>query len=517
MKFRFVFLTLVAWFVSSTNDCSAQPAQKTENKQFPLVEQVLPDELFVVVYSHKVPDGKNSLAWSYVTDGLAKAGQPEMIMTLLQGGKNASEFPQDPFLFFRTIYSLAKQGKLVHEGGYTRLGSGGKQFIAPQFNGAIYMPAQQFEGVKLSSGTSPSMTSGTLAVLPVTSEELDVYDLAGPSRVTARLSSQSKFYPYPTWCDMSRVGGFSQKEFEAMKEEPVSKVPTAFLLEAGIMAEGTNLSLSVPSDAQKDITKIFNSLPKDAPIKLNLGVDPRANAFLVWSQEGARAVAPPGSDGSRMSGSYVEILPGTKKSEFALFRDGYVVMLTDDEFKKLKSSVVSGKDYAITDPTGDELKIFSISFPKTIYRNPLDGKSYHASGGWQKAVPNNTSRNSGNSDTKQTKSNDAAETASIVLLTDQNLIEKHMPASALIELIKDIEKTTKNHFSKAQKQSTEFRMIIQCDVAPGNKAKFLVGAKPNGLSPALVKSLYTQLNTIKIPSSKGAVSFQVLFRIWPKK
>ncbi len=467
-------------------------------KEFPQSIEVVPNELSVQFYLHKLPGGDTREAWSFVTEGLAKAGQPEMMMTILKrNDEKTSEFPLEPIKFFKTVLALAKDEKLVQAGDYTELSTDDKGFIAPQFIGAIYLPAKPLEGV--------SIPEGALAVIPITPEEMDAYKIGGASRVSGRLSNQDKFYPYPTWCDRSRKSVFSPEDIKTMKAEPINEAPTESLYTAGVSAEGTRLSLSMPSDARESLVEILKKLPDDAPLKIELGVDPRANAFLIWTSGEPRAVAPPKSKGSIVSGSYIELLPGVKKTEFARYGDGYVVMLTSEEWTKFKSAIFEKKDRSITATTGGEFIDFEVTFPMVAYRDPISHLDYNPEKDWKLYSAK------GEDTLPSAKSNEK-----IILLTEQNLIASYIDATVLSNYILEIDKTAKDHFAETP-QSIEYELVIQCDLSPENKANYAIAAKPSNLSSDLVKGLYFKLESLKVPASKGDVSFQTILNIPVKK
>ena len=379
------------------------------------------------------------------------------------------------------------------------MGAGGQQFIAPQFHGTIYLPASSFENVII--------PHRALFVVPLTNEELDVYEVSGPSRVTARLCRQSGYYPFPTWCDRTRATVFSAADVQAIKAEPVSHTPRAMLFDSGVIAQGSKLSLSVSPNEQERFISLLKTLPAETALMLSLGVDSRANAFLVWAPGDSQAVTPPGSDGSIMSGSFLEILPGVDKVECRRFGDGYVVMLTNDAWNKLKSSVSVRKDFTVAATEGGDLNEFTITFSKSVYQNPVDGKDYVAEGGWQEYKPN----------TKKAKSDGGPVVVDeIVLLTDQSKLKTYISVEVLANYVKEIEKTATLHFAQTKKETTPYEMIIDSEVSPGNKAVFRIAAKPEGLSDALVKALYAKLNALQAPAANGPVRFQVLLKLWPK-
>ncbi|MDX2106123.1 MAG: hypothetical protein SFY67_06940 [Candidatus Melainabacteria bacterium] len=454
-------------------------------------QEIIPNELSVQIYSHKLPGESAQEAWTFVSEGLSSAGQSEMMMTIVKkDGEKEADAAHDPIMFFKTIHGLAKQNKLVEAGDRTELSPSEKGFIAPQFTGTIYLAPQPLSGVEI--------PDDAIVAMPVTREELAAYEIGGASRVSARLSRQDKFYPYPTWCDRTRKSVFTQDEIKTMKAEPINEAPTAALYKAGIIAEDNRLSLVVPPDASESFVKILKDLPKDAPLKLNLGVDSRANAFLVWSPGQAVAVAPPKSNGSVLSGSYIELLPGVKETELGSFGDGYVAMLTNDDWEKLKSAVADKKDLKINATASGEFKELEITFPIEAYRNPTDGQFIRPVQGWKLYTPDGKERPVSPADAKGDR---------IVFLTDQNLIASYIEVKELSDFILEIDKTVKAHFEKSP-PSGEYEIVVQCDLSPEHKAEFQIAAKPSQLAANTMQDLYLLLKTLKVPASKGSFSFQ---------
>lgn len=325
--------------------------------KFPVRQEVLPNALSVSIYLHKLPCTGGQSAWSYVTDGFSKFNQPELVMIIEKGAtESESAYPSDPIEFFKSLLGLATQGNVVRAGGSTRLGEGADVFISKQFRGTIYLPVEQFEGITL--------PKDALAVIPVTAEELDACDIGGATRVVGRLSQQSQFYPFPTWCDRKRESVFTKGEIEVMKMEPVSQAPTAMIYGAGIIADKDKLSMSVPQAVRDDLNQKLKELPKDTPFRLNLSLDPRANAYYVWEVQKATAVAAKGSDASLMSGSFVMVMPGMKTSQFGPYKDGFMLMLTNEDLSKFKEAVSSGKDCVLESTTSGAYKTFEVKFSK---------------------------------------------------------------------------------------------------------------------------------------------------------
>jgi hypothetical protein len=356
MKLKLKLVAMSLAFMAASQACYAEPAP-TAPVKFPVRQEVVPQALSVTVYNHKLPDSTKQPAWSYVTEGLSKLNKPELVMTIVRKtDESESAYPRDPIEFFQGFLELAKRGNDVRAGSSTRLGEGGEVFIAKQFRGTIYLPVEKLEGVTL--------PKDALAVVPVTPEELDAWDIGGAARVAGKLSQQSQFYPYPTWCDRNRESVYSQGEMQVMKMEPVSQAPTAMIYGAGIIAEKDKLSMSVPQAVREDLNQKLKELPQDTPFRLNLSLDPRANAYYVWEVQKATAVAAKGSDASLMAGTFIVFMPGMEKPQIANYKDGFILMLSNEELNNLKESIYIGKDYALPVTAGGAYKTFEMKFGK---------------------------------------------------------------------------------------------------------------------------------------------------------
>ena len=209
-----------------------------------------------------------------------------------------------------------------------------------------------------------TLPKDALAVMPATEEELDAYDIGGAARVAGRLSQQAKFYPFPTWCDRSRQSVFTPGEMQVMKMEPISQSPTAMAYGVGIVNEQDKLSMSVPKAIQQSLSERLKEVPPDSTFRLNLSIDPRANAYYVWAVQKATAVAAQGSDASIIAGTFVMFMPGMEKSQVGPYKDGFMLMLTNEDLTKFKESIYSSTDLSLPITAGGAFKNFEVKFGK---------------------------------------------------------------------------------------------------------------------------------------------------------
>ena len=242
--------------------------------------------------------------------------------------------------------------------------------------------------------------------------------------------------------------------------------------------------------AQDKFIKIIKDLPPNAALRLLLGLDKRANAFLVWTHGDPQAVSPSGSDGSRMSGSFVEILPGVEKNEFGMFVDGYIIMLTADSWNKLKTSVIDRKDVSFSSDGSGLLKEFKIAFLERDYQNPVDGRGYYAEGVWQIY---------GSDADSKLKPKDAEKK-----IVEMNSLRLYLPDALLRQRLSD-DVTSLARFVEALQRE----ISVYWDKAGPPKAKGLIiaiGVKPNGKVRAWCEAVEGEIAADKLAELEKVLS-----------
>jgi len=324
-----------------------------------LLDTVASGDIKVKIYKHNLHmTSKRPLAWSYVTEGLKKDGQQEMVLTLLKrSGEPDSSYPKLPIKLFGLIDQLAKQAKIVTTGGYTEFKNQG--FLAPQFKGLIYAPVTNLQGVPL--------PDDCIAVVPVTEDEITVYQTAGPSRLMTRLGRDAHFFPCPTWCDRDRSSAFNQGDITEMQEDPVFRSAKAQTYGLTAMQDNDQLSLRLTDKTSALLLELLDQLPTDSALRLALGIDPRADALLVWEtkeQDSRSMIAPAGSSYHKIGITFLALLPGLKKNEILTGADGCALMMTAEDFNRFKSALVRKDQFVLPMGEGSALKNFSINWSK---------------------------------------------------------------------------------------------------------------------------------------------------------
>lgn len=322
LKLRIAVVLFVAFWLLQGNCAFSYPA----NSHY---VQILP-KLFYTVYDHNIPvsRAKEAIAQTFVTDGLKSVGQRELILTVLNPEKRTyKQVPDDIVKYFRTVYKLAEEGRLVSGGDITRFGDQ-THFLAPPFQGLMYLDGSPPPGV-----LAPL---GSLIAIPVTAEELDAYEIGGSLRVTGGLSTKSSYFPYPYWCDLKRSSVFSNSDIAQMKKETIAGCYRFGLNDASVSLSPSGYQFVVPRSAQKSLADVLKRMD-ESPTILRLGMEPNADGAFIWSpKDEAVATVPPGSSGKYIAGSFILIVP-TEESKFGQLYDGFYMMLTSDQWKQFQT------------------------------------------------------------------------------------------------------------------------------------------------------------------------------------
>jgi hypothetical protein len=349
-------------------------AGRAAEPSWPVELEVVTGKLWVGVYLHAIESQHGPIGcWSYVTRGLTALEQREIVFTLRRDPDETSDgLPQDPLQLFATLYALADDGQRVGPGDVT--GFSGRTFLGHHL---LYVEAQPLDGVAL----PPSC----LAALLITSDELRAVAEFGSTRVLARMGQASGHYPFPPWADRRRPGLSLTETFE---HSLLSKqIPRVACPDVRVGVESNQIVVSALSGAQPPWRDRLGDLPDDVPLALLTALDPTANGCLVWAppQSTPEAITPPASDGSRLCGCFVTLLPEQPENNGQMMEDGFVMELTADSWEEVRSALVEGRDVSI--PAAGDGMSFALSWRDHDYVSAVDGHSYRAEGGWDTYQP----------------------------------------------------------------------------------------------------------------------------------
>lgn len=330
--------------------------------------EVVSGNLYAQVHPHVIPSRGGRIAcWSYVSRGLAALGQPEIVFTLRHDPSAASgSFPHDPLQLFATLYRLAAEGHRVARGDITEFGD--ERFLGHHL---LYADAQPLEGVPL----PPS----ALAALLITPDELRAVREFGPTRVLARLGQVSAYYPFPPWSDAQRRAPSLASTFEG---SVLAMMPRVLCPDVWVTVGQDQILVSPLRADRRSWSDRLAALTDDIPFALLTALDPAADGCLVWEpgQRGPEAITPEGSDGSRLSGCFIGLLPGQPVNGGQIVEDGLLMKLTAASWNEVRGALIDGRNLVIPQD-GAEMSL-ALIWREQHYVSPVDGQVYFSEFGW---------------------------------------------------------------------------------------------------------------------------------------
>jgi hypothetical protein len=348
----------------------AAPPAAAAPPQFPVTVAIIPGELSARVYLHEIRATTQAIAcWSYVSDGLRAHQHRELVFTLRRArAEPDAGFPEDPLRLFGTLYQVAAQGQRVTVGGVTEFGA--RRFFGHHL---LYADAQPMSGVTL--------PPGCLAMLLINDDELRAVRQFGATRVLGRMGHADNHYPFPTWSERDRRGVPLADTFE---HSLLSKIAIRITGRIIVSMTANRITVGIARELHAKLRDAGPKLP-DAPTAFLALRDPAANACMVWEpgQREPAAIAPQGSDGSRVSGAYALVFGEQPHDGGKLLEDGFAVELTDASWTKFRQALVGGSDLAIPATAGG--MDFALTWRDDVYADPPPHSSPGPRGG---AEPN---------------------------------------------------------------------------------------------------------------------------------
>jgi hypothetical protein len=296
--------------------------------------------LTVTFYAHDDADGRAGNFITGVTEGLLKRRQRELVVSLQVGaGDDPQAHLRELSRYFVTVWRWAQQRNLVDAGGVTRFGDRG--MFGRSGNGFVYVDAKPLRGVM--------MPGRALAAIVVDPGEVETALAHGVYRILARLGEASACFPYPTWSDLARASVASEREGESA----LGKVSRTRAPGVHFVIEGKRLRVRIPTAARGILGRGVGALAPRTPFALLTEPAANADAMLVWhpGQAEPKAIYAEGSEGARLTGGCLAVVPGGQKDEIRVMEDGYTLLLSDDTWGSLASALLG--EHLISLPMAD--------------------------------------------------------------------------------------------------------------------------------------------------------------------
>lgn len=341
-------------------------------------------------------------------------------------------------------------------------------------------------------------SQGGFAVVSLFTDEVRVAQMAGASRVMGALAEQVRYYPCPIWCDRGRDATFTEDDIVLMKNGPLGSIPILHT-DASAMISDETLSVRMTEDTARSVAE---ELQDKGLARLSLDIDPRANAFLIWTRDPNRlaAVNPHESDGSKLSGQYILIVPD-EEQVCRILSDGYVVSLTEKSLVQLTSALETGGSFDAKLADGDASSL-TLEWVKSEFYNPVENVTYRSRDGWVTH-----------------KDGDGTPEGSvflkeIVLLTPEPVLERSIDTDELIGFIQTLEKLGKVHLEQLRGEKA-IDLMLQCDLQAEERYSIATNEAPEGID-AVLDDFYSALLKVEIPHIEGPVKFLVVFTARPR-
>jgi hypothetical protein len=303
-----------------------------EKVSFPLTQELIPEKLTVIVDLVTIESPGGPLqCWKYTTQGYAVLGQKEMIFLLARDKSEAAEaFPQEPLTMFTNFEALFNSGLKYDIGDLPDFGGPG-----PFGRQVTFLPAQPVKGTEIAA-------DALIPFLIDLTERNSIQDY-GISRFIARLGKMSGTFPCPVWSQRQRAflpGSIDQ-------DTVLNQVERVAFPQIIVYQEGDAIYLiNQPQMA----ARFRDNLPALIPVAFLTGLDPKADALLVWEaqQEESAAHIQPGKEGDHLCGSFLIIIPEQPENKWEIYEDGFCWMVTRVAWESIRKVLLAGRSIKAT-------------------------------------------------------------------------------------------------------------------------------------------------------------------------
>jgi hypothetical protein len=281
--------------------------------------EIISGELWAVISEHQLPvinsrGNKNSI--SFVSKGLVSAGQQELFF-VLKANKRDNTAEKEILLFFRNVYSLAMKGHIALAGSITKFGE--KDLWG--WKGIVYSKPPQH--------LRKSLPDNTLNMIFLNEEELQAVQEFGYTRVLSMMGKQSRYFPFPYWCDNFRssllIRGVNSKTL-------LNKVRRIALPEASVTVIDRKIYMKADKNTVLEIGA--QPFPDEIPVAILPSLAASADSCLTWSFEDNKpeAIIIPESKGEVMGGCFLMLIGQQEQNAAKIHEDGFSVFLKTDQW-----------------------------------------------------------------------------------------------------------------------------------------------------------------------------------------
>ncbi len=362
----------LAFFLLATGLSLAAAQEKAK----PLAQfEVIPGDLSIRSYSHKIDAGSKRIdCFSYVTDGLERHGQHEVVLTLPRRGLG-NDVPPDVVEIFKAIRGRVEAGGRVN--AYDGLAlDPGTTFLGRKGNwGLLFIPAEVFERVDI--------PFEALAAVLVKGDEVELLKKRLSYRIASMLGAEYRYYPCPPWSDPDRKPVVSVKDYEksVMAAADWRFAPGLSVRMSGTDAGGREIFLAVEMSGLPAINSILAHPSDPHTVALNLLTlpDPEATMRLAWLPGSKKSAVITAVPGPYLTGGFLLLVSQEGIDEGAAqAEDGFVLSLNPVSWNRLVSSMALAVPMEF--PLGRSGRSLRIGFLRRFPFDEFVAAPYHVAG-----------------------------------------------------------------------------------------------------------------------------------------
>ncbi|KAK2812106.1 hypothetical protein FQN49_008405 [Arthroderma sp. PD_2] len=321
------------------------PEERSSPSCWPVRANIRPEEpLHALIVYHTITSMcKGEVpCWTYISQGMERVGQKELVFTVSQNieSERDKDFPNDPLRWIEIVYSMAKGGCPVDEFEHT-------EFQVADFLGRsdvswiVYCPACPIPNIEDSL-----LPDDYLQAIPLLVAEAEVADKYGLMRALGHLGALERWFPWPPWFDRYRNPCITAAQMQGSIRE---EMPFQYIRGLSAVKKGSKIILRVPKQSESLLVEALLRYSPDRAFPLDTVHYINSDSGLLWdNREPQPKGYAAGSSNECMNLNYFAFCPGQDEDELLLVEDGYMFMLADETWLKIRGCIESLKSCHIS-------------------------------------------------------------------------------------------------------------------------------------------------------------------------
>lgn len=432
----------------------------------PTFLELVPEELDLRVFRHTVETAAGPVScWSYVTDGLRRLGQKDIVFTLRRQQDEADDdYPRDPLDYFLLIHRMATEGKTVEAGGYSRFARPDGFLGRDGPVGMTFVNAVPLRGV--------NYPDRPLAAFLITAEEVEAIRAHGTYRLLSLLGFRANYFPYPPWSERARPQVLSLRDYSSSL---LGQLPLASVRGLMTLRQRNQVHLHLADDdAIEQLAIRLDEIQTNAPFVLLTDPDPDAKARLVWKPSmPVETIAIDNRPEATLTGGFVAFFVARGADEGVhVCEDGFAVNIRPKTFAKVCDALFAGESFTVRGSGSSMNLVCGISYDAPAVRQTGSQYFQNDEVRWQR-------------------------------ITSEDLSWFDRRVGHVIE----------DHFSDLPANEGE-ALSVFCIIRPGQLAKFWIECQPIDLVNGSRSLLLRRLAALKPPIVTDSVAWSMQYELW---